>query len=126
MRRYDEGMDAKSGGADERRLASWIGKSIVIKGNVVSSGDLIIDGQVTGTIELGDHSLTIGPTAVVTAELMAKSISVSGKVKGNVVGNAKVELKATGSIEGDVTAPSFVMDEGGTLAGKVDARGTKR
>ena len=119
-------MDAKRDGHDERRLASWIGKSIVITGDVVSTGDLIIDGQVTGTIELGDHSLTIGPTAVVIAELMAKTVSISGKVKGNVVGAAKVELKATGSIEGDVTAPSFVMDDGGSLSGKVDARGAKK
>ncbi|MEO8681920.1 MAG: polymer-forming cytoskeletal protein [Vicinamibacterales bacterium] len=111
---------------DERRLASWIGKSVNIKGDVVSSGDLIIDGQVTGTIELGDHSLTIGPTAVVTAELVAKNVSISGKVKGNVLGAGKVELKATGSIEGDVTAPSFVMDDGASLAGKVDAQGGKR
>jgi cytoskeletal protein CcmA (bactofilin family) len=118
-------MDEKRGGMDERRLASWIGRSVVITGDVVSSGDLIIDGQVTGTIELGDHSLTIGPTSVVVADLVAKTVIVSGKVKGNVMGAAKVELKATGSIEGDVSAPSFVMEDGGTLAGKVDARGSK-
>jgi len=118
-------MDVKRDGINERRLASWIGKSIVIKGDIVSSDDLIIDGQVIGTIELGDHSLTIGPTASVVADLVAKNVSVSGKVKGNVMGAAKVELKATGSIEGDVTAPSFVMDLGGALAGKVDARGAR-
>jgi len=118
-------MDVKRDGIDDRRLASWIGKSIIIKGDIVSSGDLIIDGQVTGTIELGNHSLTIGPSAAVVANLIAKTVTVSGKVKGNVSGAAKVELKSTGSIEGDVTAPSFVMDLGGALAGKVDARGAR-
>jgi cytoskeletal protein CcmA (bactofilin family) len=110
---------------DERRLASWIGKSIIIKGDVVSSGDLTIDGQVTGTIELGDHGLTIGQSSVVVADLVAKTVVVSGSVKGNVIGASRVELKATGSIEGDVTAPSFVMEDGATLAGTVDARGGK-
>ena len=112
--------------ADERRLASWIGKSVKITGDVVSSGDLVIDGQVTGNIELGDHSLTIGPTAAVIADLVARTVIVSGKVKGNVMGAAKVELKSTGSIEGDVTAPAFVMDDGGSLAGKVDAHGKRK
>ncbi len=112
-------MDAKREG-DERRLASWIGKSILIKGEVVSSGDLIIDGQVEGTIDLGDHSLTIGSGAAVTAHLVAKTVTISGKVKGNVTGLAKVELKATGSVEGDVTAPKFLMDDGASIRGKVD------
>lgn len=118
-------MDVKREAIDERRLASWIGKSIVIKGEIVSSGDLVIDGQVVGTIDLGDHDLIIGPTAAIEADLVARSVTISGKVKGNVMGVTKVELKATGSIEGDVTAPSFVMDLGGALAGRVDARGAK-
>jgi cytoskeletal protein CcmA (bactofilin family) len=33
---------------------------------------------------------------------------------------AKVELKATGSVEGDVTAPKFVMDDGASISGKID------
>jgi cytoskeletal protein CcmA (bactofilin family) len=113
-------MEKREGGVDERRLACWIGKSILIKGDVVASGDLVIDGQVEGTIDLGDHNLTIGSGAQVTADLVAKSVTISGKVKGNVTGMSKVELKATGSVEGDVTAPKFVMDEGASISGKID------
>ncbi len=105
---------------EERRRASWISGSILVRGDVVSTEDLVIDGQVQGTIELGDHSLTIGPGASVVADLAAKVITVSGTVVGNVVGAARVELKGTASIEGDVVAPPFVMEEGATLRGKVD------
>jgi len=118
-------MEEKRQGTDERRLASWIGKSILIKGEVVSSGDLVIDGKVEGTIELGDHSLIIGPGAGVVAHLVAKSVTISGTVKGNVTGLAKVELKATASVEGDVRAPKFVMDDGASLSGKVDTGNRK-
>lgn len=120
------GMDEKRQGPDERRLASWIGKSVLIKGDVVSTGDLVIDGQVQGTIELGDHSLTIGPGASVTANLAAKTVTISGTVTGNVIGLTKVELKATGSVQGDITAPKLVMDDGATLSGKVSADGSRR
>ena len=41
--------------AEERRRANWIGESVTVKGDVVSTEDLVIDGQVHGTIELGDH-----------------------------------------------------------------------
>jgi cytoskeletal protein CcmA (bactofilin family) len=74
---------------------------------------------------LGDHSLTIGQGASVTANLAAKVVTVSGTVVGNVVGAARVELKATASVEGDVSAPTFVMEEGAILKGKVDT-GSRR
>jgi len=110
---------------EERRRASWISGSILVRGDVVSTGDLVIDGQVQGTIELGDHSLTIGQSAAVVADLVAKSVTISGTVKGNVMGNGKVELKSTAKVEGDVTAPKFLMEDGASLSGKVDT-GTRK
>lgn len=110
---------------EERRRASWISGSILVRGDVVSTGDLVIDGQVQGTIELGDHSLTIGPGASVVADLAAKVVTISGTVVGSVVGAARVELKATAAVEGDVSAPAFVMEEGAVLKGKVDT-GSRR
>jgi len=110
--------------ADERRRAAWIGGSILVKGDVVSSEDLVIDGKVEGTIELGDHNLTIGAGAAVVADLVAKNITISGEVKGDVVGSGTVELKSSARVEGDINAPKFVMEEGATLRGKVDT-GTK-
>lgn len=118
-------MEKREGGMDERRLASWIGRSIQIKGDVVSSGDLVIDGQLVGTIDLGNHSVTVGAGAAVTADLVGQIVTIGGSVKGNVTGLAKVELKATGSVEGDVTAPKLVMADGATLSGKVDT-GSRR
>ena len=111
--------------ADERRKAAWISGAIVVKGDVVSTEDLVIDGQIHGSIELGDHSLTIGSDAKVVADLAAREIMISGSVKGNVMGNAKVELKSTAKVEGDISAPKFLMEDGATLIGKVDT-GTKK
>ena len=110
----------------ERRKAAWISGAIVVKGDVVSKEDLVIDGQIHGSIELGDHSLTIGQGADVVADLAAKSVSISGTVKGNVMGNARVELKSTAKVEGDITAPKFLMEEGATLVGKVDTGNKKK
>ena len=38
-----------------------IGRSVVIKGELSAAENLIIEGQVEGTIDLGRHVLTIGP-----------------------------------------------------------------
>lgn len=111
---------------EERRKAAWIGQAVLVKGDVVATGDLMIDGRVEGTIQLGDHNLTIGESASIVANLVAKSVTISGQVKGNVTGNASVELKSTGNVEGDVKTPSLVMEDGAILRGKVDATGGRK
>jgi cytoskeletal protein CcmA (bactofilin family) len=111
--------------ATERRVTAWIGKSVVIEGKIISSQDLTIDGKVDGTIELGNHGLTIGAGAQIKADLVAKTITISGAVTGNVTANERVDLQATGSVEGDITTPSLLMEEGAVIRGKVDARGKR-
>ena len=125
-KRVPSGAPAESKPAlDERRLAAWIGKSLVVQGKVISTEDLTIDGRVEGAIELGDHSLTIGVGAAVEADLIAQRIIICGAVTGNVLANETVDLRATGSVDGDISTPCFVMAEGATIKGRVDASGKK-
>ena len=110
---------------DERRKIAWIGGSVMFKGAIVSTEDLVIDGKVEGTIELGEHSLTLGEHSTIVADLVAKTVTISGTVKGNVIGVAKVELRKTANVEGDITAPKLFVEDGAVLRGKVDT-GTKK
>ena len=105
---------------DERRVAAWIGKAVFVRGDVVCSGDLTIDGKFEGTIEVGDHGLTIGVDATIKADLVAKTITIDGTVIGNVTAREKLELRATGSVEGDVLAHRFAMADGAVLRGRVE------
>jgi cytoskeletal protein CcmA (bactofilin family) len=105
----------------ERRITAWIGKAVRVEGKVVSAEDLTIDGDVEGSIELGGHSLTIGQEATIKADLLAKIVTISGKVTGNIKAVEKVDLRATGSVSGDITAPRFVMADGATVLGKIQA-----
>jgi cytoskeletal protein CcmA (bactofilin family) len=111
--------------ANERRTNAWIGKSLRVEGKVISEEDLTIDGQVEGSIELGDHRLTIGPGATIQADLAAKTITISGTVVGNVKASERVELYASGSVDGDVSAPRLVMADGATIIGRIET-GPKR
>ena len=106
---------------DERRMTAWIGKSLTIEGRVIASQDLTIEGQVDGTIELGDYALTVGTGAGIKADLVARTITISGAVTGNVTARERVDLRATGSVDGDVIAPKVIMAEGGVINGRVEA-----
>jgi len=105
---------------DERRVAAWIGKSLRIEGKIVSSESLTIDGHVEGTIEVGDHSLTIGRGAAVTADLTAKNITISGTVEGNVRAHEVLELHESASVDGDITAPRLRMADGAVITGHIE------
>jgi cytoskeletal protein CcmA (bactofilin family) len=105
---------------EERRKSAWISNAVIVTGNVNCTDDLVIDGEVHGTIALGDRNLTIGTSATVVADLDAHSVVISGNVKGSIKSATRVELKSTAKVEGDVAAPKFRMEDGATLSGKVE------
>mgnify|MGYP000856286467 FL=1 len=97
-----------------------VGKSVVIEGEVNGSEDLTIEGQVDGKIELRQHMLTIGPNGRITAEVFAKSVVILGAVIGNVTATEKVNIRESGSVDGDITAPRVAIAEGAHFRGNVD------
>ena len=110
---------------DERRVTAWIGQGVVVEGRITSAQDLRIDGKVDGTIEVGDHGLIIGASAEVKANLVARSMTISGTITGNITASERVDLNATGSVKGDITAPRLVMADGAVVTGKVNAAGRR-
>jgi len=106
---------------DERRVAAWIGRALRIEGRIVSDENLTIDGQIEGTIEVGNHNLTIGDGATVKADLSAKSITIGGTVNGNLTASERIDLRSSASVFGDIATPRLVMDDGAVVKGKVQA-----
>lgn len=96
-----------------------IGKSISIKGDLTGNEDLVIEGKVEGKVELPNNQLTVGANGVVRAEISAKSVVVIGRVAGNVKGSERIEIQATGIVEGDVAAPRLVVSEGAVVNGSI-------
>jgi len=97
-----------------------IGQSIVFKGELTGDEDLEIEGQVEGNVRLANNQLTIGASGRVTAQVVAKSIIVIGRVKGNLTATERIEIQATGIVEGDVKAPRLNVQEGAVLNGGID------
>lgn len=110
--------------ANERRTVAWLGRSVVVKGDLVSSEDLMISGRVEGKIIAKDHALVIGPEAKIRADIQARSVTIHGEVVGRVTAGERVEVGASGSVKGDVTAPRMAMAEGGLVQGRVELRGS--
>jgi cytoskeletal protein CcmA (bactofilin family) len=97
-----------------------IGKSVIIKGELSGSEDLMIEGQVEGKIELRQNVLTIGPNAKIKAQVFAKSVIIQGEVHGNVTATDKVDIRDAGSVDGDLSAPRVAIAEGAHFRGSID------
>ncbi len=99
---------------------AMIGQSIVFKGEMTGDEDLEIDGQVEGNVNLKNHQLTIGANGNLKAEVNAKTIIVIGQIRGNLVATDRIEVQATGVVQGDVKAPRLTVQEGAVLNGSID------
>jgi cytoskeletal protein CcmA (bactofilin family) len=97
-----------------------IGKTVVIRGEVKGSEDLIVDGRVEGTVSLSESRLTIGPNANVAADLSGKDVLVLGQVKGNIVASGRVELRSGCIVDGDIRALRLAVEDNAVFRGKVD------
>lgn len=118
--------DAPKPPVDERRVSAWIGQGVVVEGRITSAQDLRIDGKVDGTIEVGNHGLIIGASAAIRANLVARSILISGAVIGNVTATERVDVQATASLQGDVNAPRLVIIDGAVVNGRVETGDTRK
>ncbi len=103
----------------ERRVAAWIGPSIVINGDVVSSENMTVAGRIAGNVTVKEHALVIAAGGTIRGNIVARAVVVHGEVLGSITAETRVEVAATGFVKGDITAPRMVLMEGATLHGKV-------
>jgi len=108
---------SRPGSAIEARAT--LGSSVFIKGTLAASEDLTVDGRLEGRITLPEHPLTVGPNAKITAEIVAKTITVFGSVKGNVTAHDRLDIRSTASVEGEVICTRISIQEGAAFCGKV-------
>ena len=99
--------------------ATKIGSSVVIEGELTGQQDLIVDGRVDGIIRLPDHVLTVGPNGRIKADVIARTVIVLGAVTGDIRAIEKVDLRESGSVDGNIVSPSVSIIEGAHFLGSV-------
>ena len=97
-----------------------LGGSLHVKGEITGNEDLHIDGSVEGLIQLEDRKLTVGASAKVTADIIAREVVVYGNVKGNLRARDRIEIKKDGSVVGDLTTARIMIEDGAYFRGGID------
>lgn len=114
VRTFDAEPAPRSGGA------ATLGKNVTVKGQIFSREDLVVDGEVEGTIECQEHKLTIGPNARVAAALKARDIVIFGSIQGNVEAVDKIDIKKEAKLVGDIKTTRIMIEDGAYFKGSID------
>lgn len=97
-----------------------IGATVKIKGEVHSEEDLIVEGQIEGTVILKNNELVVGASGRVHADVNAKAVKVDGELHGDVEASERVLITANGSMRGNIQAPRVILEDGSKFKGSID------
>jgi len=97
-----------------------IGKSVVVKGELSGSEDLVLDGEVEGSITLRGQTLTIGPNGRVRANIEARNVILHGKVDGDIHATERVDLRKSASLSGNIATARISIEDGAFFKGGID------
>lgn len=102
-----------------------IGSKVKVNGDIVSSEDLLVEGEVTGTITLTDNELVVGTSGRVQANITAKTVRIEGEVSGDIDSSERVVICASGNVQGNVKSPRVMLEDGGRFKGNIDMGSSK-
>ena len=98
-----------------KMVPSIIGADLTITGNVISKGEVQVDGSIQGDLHCA--SLIIGEKAEINGVVVAEDVVVRGQVTGSIHG-VRVNLQASSQVNGDITHQSLAIEQGAFFEGK--------
>ena len=102
------------------RKTSVIGPTLKFKGELSANEDLIIEGEIEGTIAHQDKNLTVGKEGRVKADIAAKTVEIFGKVEGDIRGEDVVKLAESAEVSGNIQCDRIVMENGAFFSGSIE------
>jgi cytoskeletal protein CcmA (bactofilin family) len=101
------------------KQSAVIGPSMTIKGDIRAREELLVDGDVEGTLE-SQSLLTVGPNGKVRGNIKARQAAIFGSVRGNVEVTEKIAIRDQGSLIGDIKGAGISIDDGAYFKGSID------
>lgn len=105
--------------ATNDKIDTIIGKDTQLKGDIVTTGILQIQGQVEGNVK-SSSEIIIAENAQVKGDLTAVNAVITGTHIGNINLNGRLEIGSSGKVIGDIKVGSLVIEEGGALDGNCE------
>ncbi len=108
------------GESDQDNTSTVFGEGIKIEGTISGTGDLLVHGNIVGTIKT-TSDVVVKNTANITANVTANNLTVAGEIHGNVICQGQLQIKSSGKIFGDVAAKTIAIEVGAVIQGQCTA-----
>lgn len=115
-------IPAASAPAAAASQSSLIGNTLLIKGEVFSEDEILIEGRIQGKINVKNRVI-IGVNGNVEADVEAREVVIRGKVTGNIKGGQRVEIVPSGVLHGNINSPRVVIADSGVFEGNIEMHG---
>lgn len=99
---------------------SVIGEAVMITGELITEEDVVVQGQIDGSVYFKNCDLVVGSNAQIQANIFVKSIVTHGEIKGDVYANEHVHIKKPGHVFGNIHSPRVSIESGAVLMGKIE------
>ena len=107
---------ARTNGPVQGEARAWLDRGSRVSGKIWFEGTARIDGEVEGEINCKE-GIVIGEGAVITAQLRATTVTVSGRVNGDIAASQRIELRPSARVQGNLNSPVLVILEGAQFEG---------
>ena len=97
--------------------STLITQGITLKGTVEGEGVVQVEGTVIGEFKM-TGAIIVADSGLIRGPITADVVRVAGKVEGNVTAREHLRLESSGTLFGDVTTASLVVEDGGRLNGR--------
>lgn len=105
----------------EPGLKTIITPTTLLTGEIHGQGDLNLEGQLTGNIEIGGL-LFVGKAGSFKGEATAENMVIEGRVEGQIKATAKIEIRSSGYVLGNIFCQQIAIAEGAFLDGKIKTK----
>jgi len=115
--------DASHAPGSEKRTV--IARPTTIEGRVLGPGEIVVEGMIKGTIEI-DGKVRVVEQGRVEADVHARLVTVAGTIIGNITADDRIVLEPTAQVDGNITAPRILIEDGATFKGQVNMKAPER
>ena len=101
-----------------------LGSRLIFKGDISGEEDILIKGDLEGSIQLENNNVSIAKSGKLHADIHAHNVIISGFVQGNIQASGKVVIEDSGKMIGDICASRISIMEGAQFKGSMKMRVT--
>lgn len=98
-------------------LSGYVGNGTILTGEATFKAMLRVDGHLSGSVSSDSGTLIVGNNGQVDADIKVAVATIHGTVNGDIVASQRLELGRAAKVNGNIQAPSLVIEQGAVFEG---------